>query len=153
MENNVICDVYPGCYIWIGQRPINGSRIKGNVMLHTGAMKEPRRGYRYDGPFYSLAGRLIQDMDIWEHLGRMENTTIDGNIYFVQGASEEDAEVLAKLRALGYAENSIYADPLLEDWDNEDFRLKTDSPAHAMGIKSLDIREMGLTDDFPDRLR
>ena len=83
----------------------------------------------------------------------MENTTIDGNIYFVQGVSEEDAEVLQKLRALGYAENSIYADPLLEDWDDGDFRLKADSPAHAMGIKSLDIREMGLTDDFPDRLR
>ena len=153
VENNVICDVYPGCYIWIGQRPINGSRITGNVMLSTGAMKEPRRGYRYDGMFYSLAGRLIQDMDVWEHLGGMENTLVDGNVYFVQGVSEESAEVLEKLRALGYAENSIYADPLLEDWDNGDFRLKADSPALKMGIKSLDVRETGLTDDFPERLK
>ena len=151
--NNVICDVYPGCYLWIGQRPIDGSKVTGNVFLHTGEMKEPRRGYRYDGPFYSLAGRLIQDMDIWEHLGRMENTEIDGNVYFVQGVSEESAEVLEKLRALGYAENSIYSDPLLEDWDNEDFRLKPDSPAVKMGIKSLDVREMGLTEDFPERFR
>ena len=83
----------------------------------------------------------------------MENTTIDGNVYFVQGLSEESAEVLEKLRSLGYAENSIYADPLLEDWDNQDFRLTADSPALKMGIQSLDVRETGLTDDFPDRLR
>ena len=83
----------------------------------------------------------------------MENTKIDGNVYFSQGVSEESAEVLEKLRALGYAENSIYSDPLLEDWDNEDFRLKPDSPAVKMGIKSLDVREMGLTEDFPERFR
>ena len=151
--NNVVCDVYPGCYLWIGQRPIDGSKVTGNVFLHTGEMKEPRRGYRYDGPFYSLAGRLIQDMDVWEHLGRMENTEIDGNVYFSQGVSEESAEVLEKLRALGHAENSIYSDPLLEDRENEDFRLKPDSPALKMGIKSLDVREMGLTEDFPERFR
>jgi len=36
------------------------------------------------------------------------------------------------------------------DWKNGDFRLKPESPAL---IKSIDVREAGITDDFPEKFR
>ena len=151
--NNVVVDVHAGCYMWIGQRPIDGSKIVGNIFVHTGEKKEPRRGYRDDGPFYSLAGRLIRERDVWEHLGGMKNVEIDRNVYYIPGVSEESAEVLEKLRAIGFGESSIYSDPLFVDPGKADFSLQPGSPALEMGIKSLDMSKVGLTEDFPRRFK
>jgi hypothetical protein len=54
-----------------------------------------------------------------------------------------------KLRGVGHETNGAYTDPLFEDWQNGDFRLKSESPALKMGIRSIDVREAGLTEDFP----
>lgn len=51
---------------------------------------------------------------------------------------------LAMLRRMGHDARSLMADPLLVDWQNGDFRLRPDSPAHALGIVSLDVRLCGL---------
>ena len=151
--NNVVVDVYPGCYMWIGQRPINGTKIVGNIFVHTGEKKEPRRGYRYDGPFYSLAGRLIRERDVWEHLARMEDVEIDRNVYYDLGDNKESAEVLDKLRALGHDKSGANSDPLFVDRGKCDFSLQPNSPALKMGIKSIDMSKIGLTEDFPRRVK
>lgn len=49
--------------------------------------------------------------------------------------------------------NGAYADPLFVDWEAGDFRLRPDSPALKMGIKSIDISKVGLTEDFPERFK
>jgi hypothetical protein len=79
----------------------------------------------------------------------VENLEIDRNLYFNVGAPREPARVLERLRAVGYEKNGAYTDPGFVDWEKGDFRLRPDSPAFAMGIKSLDVREAGLSEDFP----
>jgi len=51
---------------------------------------------------------------------------------------------LAEIRKAGVALTDIYADPLFVDWERGDFRLRPESPALKLGIKSIDVREAGL---------
>ena len=55
------------------------------------------------------------------------------------------------MREVGHDKDSVCADPLFVDWANGDFSLKPDSPALKMGIRSIDMNKIGLTDDFPKR--
>ena len=152
--NNVVCDVHPGTYMWIDQRLINGSRIKGNIFLHTGKWKEAKGSSRWDGMFWTVASWIVREgLSIWQHLGRMKNVEIEGNVYYDLGGDEESVEVLERLRENGYGESDIYSDPLFVDWEKGDFRLQPGSPALEMGIKSIDVSEAGLTEDFPRRFR
>ena len=45
--------------------------------------------------------------------------------------------------------HSISEDPLFEDPAQDDFRLKPDSPAHALGFKDIDMSRIGLDREFP----
>jgi hypothetical protein len=146
--NNVVCDVYPGCYMWIGQRRLDGSRIVGNIFFHPGGEKETRRGYRWDGLFYALARRIVKEYNVYQHLDRMEKGEIDRNVYYNVGLPEGSEDVIEKLRSIGREKNGAYIDPLFIDWENGDFRLNPDSPALKMGIKSIDVSESGLKEDF-----
>ncbi len=143
--NNIVCDVGKPrsrvsggvCrYLWIGHNPLDGSVIDKNIYYHPGGDQIfIGRGY---GP------------DIWENLSLKKGGSIDYNIYFNAGAPDKPT-VLEKMHSLGHDQNSAYVDPLFEDWENGDFRLRAGSPALKMGIKSIDVREAGLTDDFPKR--
>lgn len=75
--------------------------------------------------------------------------TIDGNLYFCPGTTEADWPELAWLKARGVDQHSVFADPRFVDWENRDFTLKPGSPALRLGIKQIDIRPAGLTDEFP----
>jgi hypothetical protein len=48
---------------------------------------------------------------------------------------------------LGLAD--LYADPLFVDAAHGDYRLKSDSPARKLGIKSIDVNTCGLSRKFP----
>jgi len=52
-------------------------------------------------------------------------------------------------REMGFDRNSIVADPLFVDPDNNDYRLKPDSPALTLGFKPIDVSTCGLLADFP----
>lgn len=51
-----------------------------------------------------------------------------------------------------YDQNSVLADPLFENAENGDFRLKEDSPALKLGIAQIDQLNIGLKNDFPRRV-
>ena len=92
-----------------------------------------------------------------EHVAKLSGCTIDRNIYFRPAAQSAGAtrseKFLAALRARGHDTASHYGDPLLVDYKNGDFRFRPDSPAIKLGIVPLDLSTVGLTKDFPKRLR
>jgi hypothetical protein len=50
-------------------------------------------------------------------------------------------------QARGYDQHSIIADPLFVDPENNDYRLKPDSPALKIGFKPFDFNEAGVYGD------
>ena len=77
----------------------------------------------------------------------------DYNLYFSASPGQEADDPFAKLHKDGYEKHGAFADPLFVDWEAGDFRLKPDSPALKMGIQSIDLSGVGLTDDFPERFK
>jgi Right handed beta helix region len=136
--NNVIVDAGPNRGVWIGERPFDGSRFVKNIFYHSGEHQN----------FFSS---LWRDYDVYEHLCSMKGGEIDRNIYY--NLQSSDSSEVESFRKYGFGKNSRYADPLFVDLENGDFRLKPESPALKMGIKSIDVREAGLTEDFPKKFR
>jgi len=77
----------------------------------------------------------------------------DFNLFYTAGNPEFSGSFIRKLQEEGTNRHSISADPLFVDLDHQDFRLKQDSPAFKLGFKQIDIENIGLTDDFPERYR
>ncbi|MFC5456997.1 right-handed parallel beta-helix repeat-containing protein [Prosthecobacter fluviatilis] len=44
----------------------------------------------------------------------------------------------------GWDKHSLVADPLFEDWEKDDFRLKPESPAFKLGFKKIPVEEIGI---------
>jgi hypothetical protein len=136
--NNVIVDARPGSYVWLGHRPLDGTKIVRNIFFHPGGEER----------FYLMSG----GKDPFEHLGEMGFGEVDHNIYFSANAPEADG-VISELQKVGHEKNGAYTDPQFVDWENGDFRLSPDSPALKMGIRSIDLSNVGLTADFPERFK
>ncbi|MDT8390718.1 MAG: right-handed parallel beta-helix repeat-containing protein [Lentisphaeria bacterium] len=56
---------------------------------------------------------------------------------------------LAEWQAMGFDRHSVFADPMFVDPDNNDFRVKPESPALKVGFKNFNMGLWGLTDEFP----
>ena len=144
--NNVVVDVRLGCYMY-GSRPRDGATMTRNIFFHP-AGKETFWLCREGKPRGNMSKRGRRDG--FENMDKM-----DGNLYYSppSDGEQEPEDPLAKLRKDGYEINGAYADPLFVDWEAGDFRLRPDSPALKMGIKSIDLSEVGLTEDFPERFK
>ena len=67
------------------------------------------------------------------------------NLWFdYSGKPELDGLDWAAWAACGKETGGRYADPLFENPDADDFRLKPDSPAFALGFKAWDFSQAGL---------
>jgi hypothetical protein len=64
----------------------------------------------------------------------------------------EEKYIFTQWQSRGYDQHSVLADPLFENVDENDFRLKPDSPALQLGFQSFAI-DAGLTSEFPQSLR
>ena len=137
--NNIAVDVGDDGYVWTDDRwSLKGSKIIRNIFCHPG-----------ETPWiYTMAERNA--VDVYKRLGQLEEGDVDQNLYYTPEDNAAGAkEVLEGLQQYGSDKNGVAADPLFVDLENGDFRLKEDSPAHKMGIKSIDVSEMGLTDELP----
>lgn len=140
--NNFLVDVGPGgdaIHTSGKWGPFGKSRIEKNVFINTGERK------RFWGGFRS------------PDVGKLAECRINNNVYFLlQSDSEKETmgiDFLAALQKGGHDKQSHYGDPLFVDWRNGDFRFRDDSPARKMGIKPLDLSNVGLTKGFPERFR
>ncbi|MHC4758474.1 MAG: right-handed parallel beta-helix repeat-containing protein [Planctomycetota bacterium] len=75
----------------------------------------------------------------------------DYNLYYSKADPDVGREFLEKLQEKGSDKHSICADPMFVDIENNDFRLKKDSPMLKLGFKQIDTRKIGLTEDFPEK--
>ena len=73
------------------------------------------------------------------------NVTMDENLYFKTG----DAPITPLdsswdgWQASGMDVHSVIADPLFEDVDADDFRLRPASPAWRLGFEPIDVEAVG----------
>jgi hypothetical protein len=139
--NNVIVDVDPANYIWFGQQVLDGTVLRGNIFFHPGP----------EAPWFGIMWRPA-GMNPFDRLAAARNTDVRDNIFFSAG-SDAARQTLAELDRRGLARGSAVVDPQFVDWSSGDLRLAPGSPALGMGIRSVDIREAGLTPDFPVWLR
>ncbi len=73
-----------------------------------------------------------------------------GLIYWSRDKNNFVNDYIAQIREVrGDDHNSIIADPMFVNAAGGDFRFKPGSPALKLGIKEIDVREIGLTKDFP----
>ena len=60
---------------------------------------------------------------------------------------------LDEWQELGFDRHSVFADPLFVDSENNDYRVRPESPALKVGFKNFEMGKWGLTDDFPKMWR
>ena len=77
------------------------------------------------------------------------NYRLDYNCYWDTSDPKIDFAGLsfAEWQAKGYDVHSIISDPLFEDPERADFRLKPESPALALGFQPIDMSTVGLQGD------
>ena len=109
---------------------IKGSVIKNNICYQSEGETEPFFGVSI---YYPLA-----------HLTSYSDLEVDSNLYFDAGSSQDNVNKHEEVKANGLDLNSILADPLFEGFDEAGFRLKSNSPAFDLGIKQIDVANMGL---------
>ena len=132
--NNYAIDVLPRGYFRIF-RDGPGERIDGSVL-------ERNIFYNSNGAavFYTFAIGPQQ----------VAKSKIEHNLYYCGGVQESSTPAfLQTLRAQGVASTDAYADPMFLELQPRDFRLRPDSPALKMGIKQIDLKDVGLRRDFP----
>lgn len=80
---------------------------------------------------------------------KLEECNIDYNLYFDVNLKDNGQAAIEHYRTRGVDQNSIVADPLFRDIKNGDFRLMENSPAFKLGFKDIDMKSIGLTENFP----
>jgi hypothetical protein len=82
---------------------------------------------------------------------RLSDLVCDRNLYWHTGGADQvvfpGGKDLAAWRQDGYDRESLVADPGFAAPEQDDFRLKPDSPALALGFKPFDASAAGLTGD------
>lgn len=138
--NNVVVDVLSpprGYYMSLREGPMTGAAIKRNIFYSMG------KDTTFIDELPPGNGRVSEDRR-GRSLARAKDAETDYNIYFCADDRDLDELMLKKQRGDGVDENSLAVDPLFVDPENGDFRLLPGSPAHGMGIVSIDVSEMGL---------
>jgi len=69
--------------------------------------------------------------------------------YEVGGLAFSEPVSLEEWRQMGYDRHSVVADPLFVDPDNDDYRLKPDSPALELGFQPIDVGRIGIRKQAP----
>ncbi len=78
-----------------------------------------------------------------------EVISVDRNVYYCPGLDEplvraRGIATWAEWTALGFDANSVFADPLFVDPENDDYTLAPGSPAFALGFEPIDIGRIGV---------
>jgi hypothetical protein len=109
--------------------PLNGSVIQRNIFLTAAPDEKPVSEMRIHG-----TGRKA----------RLCDTDSDHNLFYCISDPESSARRLLGIQSFGTDANSLSADPMFEDAENGNFRLKDGSPAYQLGFKPLPLDMMSV---------
>ena len=120
---------------------INNVIIDGTIVFkketESGCRVEHNIVYKRDGSttFFSKSGKTDR---------AYQKANADYNLFYSSNTKEVEKFLQQFRGKYGLEKHGIVADPKFVDIDNYDVRLTPDSPAHDLGIKSIDIDKIGL---------
>jgi len=76
------------------------------------------------------------------------NVCLNSSFAGTKSGQWQGSSIWAKAPEFNTIENNMTeGDPLVEDWENRNYTLKPESPAHKMGFKQIPWQKIGLEDD------
>jgi len=113
-----------------------GSKIQNNIFY------ESKNAIKY----YNISYRAS------EGISKPEDCAIDKNTFYCVENINQAQKYVTKVRNTGIDKNSIIADPLFVDIENQNFTLSEDSPALKLGFQQIDMSKIGLKEkEFPKK--
>ena len=119
-----------------GMPPHTRIAIERNILYKTSARL----------PFYRTTAVQGKQVEM-----NLEACDIDRNLYFDVEAADHGESALQAYRRRGIEAHGVVGDPLFVDIARGDFRLRPGSAAEQIGFREIDVRQAGLTPDFPAR--
>ena len=142
VENNIVADIIApprGYYLAVREGPLTGATIKRNIFYSSSTDCDFIHELSPD------RGRATEDRR-GRKIAKSKQADCDLNIYFSAANRKLGKNMLKKQRRDEVDGKSLSVDPLFVDPANGDFRLKPNSPALELGIKSFDWSKVGLVD-------
>ena len=88
-----------------------------------------------------------------EGISKPEDCNADKNIFYCAQNIDVAKNYVESKRKDGIEINSLIEDPLFVDIENQNFRLKSNSPAFKLGFKQIEMSNIGLNEKlFPKEL-
>jgi hypothetical protein len=150
VENNVVHDAVSGG--WGCNFNCLGNVIQNNVFVNGRRYQLTRYGDAPDGPPPPNGEVFSRNIVVWEE-GPLFNekdwwsfaTLWDYNLYWRSDGKPVQfmGRSLNEWQAKGMDKHSVVADPLFVDPARHDYRVRPESPAHKIGFRSIDIRDVG----------
>ncbi|WP_405603946.1 right-handed parallel beta-helix repeat-containing protein [Polaribacter sp. Asnod1-A03] len=117
-------------YISFEWVPVTGSKAHKNIII-----SHPDGGNAY-------AERPRKDQV--KNLPNLEQTDMDGNLYYHPKNPNWMTSHFKRIRSKGKEKMSQFGDPMFIDIENGNFGFKEGSPALKLGIEPLDVSKMGM---------
>ncbi|MBD3182222.1 hypothetical protein GF312_08015 [Candidatus Poribacteria bacterium] len=156
VENNLVYRAREGVHVWYSDRNIT---MENNIFLD-GEISQ----INYQNPQDRKHENIKFNRNIvcfakanWKlyRLSGMRSAPVesDYNLYYCPEADINKTDVITGLEGVKtfadwqencFDKNSLVADPMFVDPDNDDYTLKSDSPALKLGFKPFDLSEVGL---------
>lgn len=157
VENNIVCRVGIGCGIenkqvnTICNNYIVDLRLKNKFWFSYLASEfAPVKGARFHKNilYAKEPGNVFFDKALYGEEFNPYEMILSENLYFCENKNDWAKEHLTRYQEHKNELKSLEANPLFQNIDLSDFKLKTDSPAYKLGIKQIQFQKIGLTEDF-----
>jgi len=146
---NILIGLSHGAFTGVMLKHVN--TFENNMLLNWGSSAVA--GKNLDPTYEDPNTASVVERNIFMHRGN--NTSFyksldilhgDNNLFYAMQDRTGSARWLKKRQATGWDRHSVAADPLFEDLEQLDFRLKANSPALARGFRQIPFERIGLLD-------
>jgi parallel beta-helix repeat protein len=143
LENNVVYNTKTGSF---HQHYGRENTVRNNILVNS-REHQLQRTRNEDHISFFFEGNIVYWTTGPLLAGNWSNNQfrLDRNLYWQAAGEPIDfaGKSLEEWQAAGQDEHSLIADPLFEDVENHDFRLKPDSPALKLGFQPIDLSTVG----------